>query len=211
MRSSASLPRPQRGEPGGPRRPSPDTPSERAALPGPQPLRATRGRRWSRARTRGEHSATTDRSPLPRMKAAVSDERDTACAMAQENVEIVKAAFDAYSRSDWDALLKDLAPDFEFDLSRSIAPQRGVYGREQLRKILGEFGEGFESMWTESHEFIEVGQHVIVPVTAHMVGRDGIEVQARTTWTWTIRDGAIGRVCLYQERAEALEAAGLSA
>jgi ketosteroid isomerase-like protein len=41
-------------------------------------------------------------------------------------------------------------------------------------------------------------------------GRDGIEVQARGIWVWTFRDGACVRITLYQEREEALEAAGLS-
>jgi len=41
-----------------------------------------------------------------------------------------------------------------------------------------------------------------------MVGRDGIEVEARTTWTWTLRNGAVERVCVYQTREEALEAVG---
>jgi ketosteroid isomerase-like protein len=99
---------------------------------------------------------------------------------------------------------------FKFDMSRSIAPQRGVYGREETPQVLSELTEGFESVQIEPHEFIEVGEHIVVPWTAHMVGRDGIEVEARTTWTWTIRDGAVERVCLYQEWDEALEAAGLS-
>ena len=48
-----------------------------------------------------------------------------------------------------------------------------------------------------------------MPFTNLARGRDGIEVQARGIWVWTIRDGSIVRVCLYQERHEALEAAGL--
>ena len=44
----------------------------------------------------------------------------------------------------------------------------------------------------------------------HGKGREGIEITASTTWVWTIRDGAIGRVSMYQERQEALEAAELS-
>jgi hypothetical protein len=51
---------------------------------------------------------------------------------------------------------------------------------------------------------------VIVPWTLHAVGHDGIEVEARATWMFTIRDGSLQRVCMYQEREEALEAAGLS-
>ena len=49
----------------------------------------------------------------------------------------------------------------------------------------------------------------MVPWTFHGVGRDGIEVQARPTWTFTVRDGAVERMCMYQEREEALEAARL--
>jgi ketosteroid isomerase-like protein len=41
-------------------------------------------------------------------------------------------------------------------------------------------------------------------------GRDGIEVQSRGIVVWTVREGLIVRFCLYQDRREALEAAGLS-
>jgi hypothetical protein len=48
-----------------------------------------------------------------------------------------------------------------------------------------------------------------MPFTNVARGRDGIEVQARGVWVWTIRDGSIVRACLYQELQDALEAAGL--
>ena len=130
--------------------------------------------------------------------------------MSQENVEIVKANIDAYNREDWDAFFKDLAPGFEMDFSRAVGPWRGVFGVDQARRLWEEFAASWESFRVEPHEFIEVGDHVVVPGTGHMVGRDGIEVEARVTFTWTIRDGAIERVCMFQERAEALEAVGLS-
>ena len=44
--------------------------------------------------------------------------------MSQENVEIVKAWYDAFNREDWDAMMKDAAPGFELDLSRTaVVPQ----------------------------------------------------------------------------------------
>jgi hypothetical protein len=43
-----------------------------------------------------------------------------------------------------------------------------------------------------------------------MVGRDGIEVRAQTTWAYTFRDGTVERITIYQERQEALEAVGPS-
>jgi hypothetical protein len=45
--------------------------------------------------------------------------------MSEENVEMVRAGLDAYARGDWDIALRDAAPDFEFDMSRAIGPQRG--------------------------------------------------------------------------------------
>jgi ketosteroid isomerase-like protein len=129
--------------------------------------------------------------------------------MSQENVEIVRAAIDAYNREDWDAALKDAAPGCEIDFSRAVGPWRGLYGLDQWRRILGEFGETWESVRQEPHEFIEAGDLVVVPMTQHVKGRGGIEVVASATFVWTIRNGAIKRSSMYQEE-EALEAAGLS-
>jgi ketosteroid isomerase-like protein len=98
----------------------------------------------------------------------------------------------------------------EMDFSRAIGPWRDVFGLDQFRRVMREFRETWESARLEAHEVIEVGDHVVVATTTHMVGRDGIDVEARLTWTWTIRDGAIERACMFQERGEALETVGLS-
>jgi ketosteroid isomerase-like protein len=130
--------------------------------------------------------------------------------MSQENVEVVKAWFDAFNREDWDAAFKDAAPGAEIDMSRAVGPWRGVYGLDQVRRVMEEFRETWESARQEPHEFIEAGDLVVVPSTVHLKGRDGIEVSASATTVWTIRDGAIERVTMYQDRQEALEAVGLS-
>ena len=130
--------------------------------------------------------------------------------MSQENVEIVKASIDAINRGDWDAMLKDAAPGFEYDFSRAVGPWRGVVGLDQIRRVLGEFRETWESARVEPHEFIEAGDLVLVPATQHLKGRGGIEVVARATFVWTIRNGAIERVSMYQEKEDALEDLGLS-
>jgi ketosteroid isomerase-like protein len=125
-------------------------------------------------------------------------------------VEIVKANIDAYNREDWNALAKDAAPGFEMDLSRAIGPVRGVFKLDQILRVVGEFAEYWESVRIEPQEFIEAGDLVVVPWAMHGRGRDGIELVARATFVWTIRDGAVERISLYQEREEALEAVGLS-
>ena len=130
--------------------------------------------------------------------------------MSHENVEIVKANIDAYSREEWDAFFKDFAPGFELDFSRALGPFRGVYGLDQVRRFLGEFRETWESARIEPHEFIEAGDLVVVPGTQHLKGRGGIEVVVRGTFVWTIRNGAVERVTMYQELPDALEDLGLS-
>ena len=129
--------------------------------------------------------------------------------MSQENVEIVRAAYDAYNRGDLDAALEHAAPDVELDWSRGVGPNSGVYKLDQMRSFFGDFTDTFESVRVEPDEFIEAGDHVVVPQTGYIRGRDGIEATARVSLVWTCRDGAIVRICLYQEKREALEAAGL--
>jgi ketosteroid isomerase-like protein len=126
------------------------------------------------------------------------------------NAQIVEAVIDAYNRGDWDAVLQDATPGFEFDLSRAKGPLHGVFRLDQMRRFFAEFAESWESVRIEPHKFIEASEQVVVPWTMHARGRDGIEVQTRVTWVWTIRDGAIVRASMYQERQDALEAVGLS-
>jgi ketosteroid isomerase-like protein len=125
------------------------------------------------------------------------------------NAEVVRAALDAWNRDDWDAILATATPDFELDMSRADGPFRGVYVTGQVRRFWESFAANWEARRFEPHELIDAGDHVVVPVTLHLRGRDGIEVSARITHLWTLRDGRLARMRMYQERAEALEAAGL--
>ncbi len=130
--------------------------------------------------------------------------------MSQENVEIVKAWYDAFNRQDWEAMVNDAAPGFELDFSRSDGPAAGVFGLDQMRRLLEGFFEIWESARLEAYEFIEAGDLVVVPGIQHVKGRGGIEVAARGAFVWTIRNGAIERMVMYQSRQDALEDLGLS-
>jgi ketosteroid isomerase-like protein len=130
--------------------------------------------------------------------------------MSQKNVAIARAFLEAYNREDFDAALKHAAPGFVLDFSRALGPYRGVYRRDQVRGFLEELNATFESVRFEPQDFIDAGDYVVVPLTIHFEGRDGIKLRADTTNLWLLRDGAVERVVLYQELHEALEAAGLS-
>jgi ketosteroid isomerase-like protein len=129
--------------------------------------------------------------------------------MSQENVEIVRRGIAAYNRRDFEAIRALNAPVVELDWSASRGPEAGVY--QGLEEVIG-FYENFLGAWEEvdieADDFIESGDAVVVPNTARLRGRDGIETVARSTFVFELRGGRITRIRLYQETREALEAAG---
>ena len=129
--------------------------------------------------------------------------------MSQENVEIIRAAIDALNKGDLDAWLKEAAPDYELDFSRAVGPVHGVFKLDQIRALLDDFFGQWEAVRFEADELIDAGEHVVVTLATSSRGRDGIEVTARTTWVWTFREGKVPRMGYYQDKPEALEAAGL--
>ena len=103
--------------------------------------------------------------------------------------------------------------DAVLDWSNSRAFDAGVYrGHAEIRA----FVEGFLTAWEEVRmEFVdgptEVKDGVLFTENlAHLRGRDGIEVEARTAWLITIRHGGQTSLSLYQTKQDALQAAGLS-
>jgi ketosteroid isomerase-like protein len=130
--------------------------------------------------------------------------------MSQENVEIARQAIDAYTRRDLEGVRGLADPGIELDWSASRGWLAGVYGgvEETLRFYEGYF-EAFDEIVIEPDRFIDAGDSVVVPNVAHQKGRDGIEVSARSTLVFTVRNHRLIRVCLYQETDQALRAVGL--
>jgi ketosteroid isomerase-like protein len=132
-------------------------------------------------------------------------------AMSEENVEVVHKAIEASNRRDLPMARALWHRDAEIDWSRSRGPLKGVYrGRGEVETFQNEFWSTFESVELETHGFIRAGSEVVVPNTAHLRGREGVEVIARSAFVYTVENGQITRLRMFQERAEALAAAGLS-
>jgi ketosteroid isomerase-like protein len=130
--------------------------------------------------------------------------------MSQENIELVRRAFDAYNRRDRDTLRALHHPDIEVDWSASPGPESRIYrGREQTAEFYDDFLDMFERVHLVPERFIEAGDAVVVPNSAELRGRDGIQAVARSTWVYEVRDGRIVRVRFYRKTADALEAMGL--
>jgi ketosteroid isomerase-like protein len=142
---------------------------------------------------------------------SVAPARDTERAMSQSNVEVVRRHMEAWNRCDLTTLSTLWRSDGEIDWSRARGPLKGVYrGQGEREAFWNEFWSTFEAVELDLSDFRQAGPYVVASNTAHMRGRDGIEVTARSTSVYTLEDGLIIRLRMFQERAEALEAAGLS-
>jgi ketosteroid isomerase-like protein len=129
--------------------------------------------------------------------------------MSGENIELVRHVFDAVNRGDIAAAQEVGADDAVWDWSNSIGPAKGVYrGREQQREFWTSFVEAFDEVRWDPEEIVEVDDsRVIVVNHVRMRGRgSGVEVDAVGAQLWTITEGWVRSVKLYQSKAEALEA-----
>jgi ketosteroid isomerase-like protein len=114
--------------------------------------------------------------------------------MSQQNMETVRRHNEAWNGRKLTAWLGLFRSDAAIDWSRSRGPLKGVYcGQGRLKTFWDEFWSTFQDVQVEMHEFTEVGSEVVVANTAHMRGREGIEVIARGVFVFTVENEAITR------------------
>src|SRR5882672_10959078 len=101
--------------------------------------------------------------------------------MSQENVDLVKRSIEAYNRPDFEALREVTHADAQLDWSESRGLEAGIYhGVDEVMGFYENFLGTFEEVDIKPDRFIESGDSVVVPNTAHVRGRDGIETVARS-------------------------------
>jgi ketosteroid isomerase-like protein len=129
--------------------------------------------------------------------------------MSEENVEIVRAAYDSFNRRDWDAMFSEAHPDFEFTLARG--PEAGVHrGPEAVKALLQDQQAAFDVWTIEPEEFFENDEIVVAFVRFELRPKgSSAQFQIRIGALWTFRDGKVASVEGFPEREKALEAAGL--
>jgi ketosteroid isomerase-like protein len=134
--------------------------------------------------------------------------------MSKENVELLYRAF---NRRDFEALVELYHPEaalrpgvVAFDVKSSYR------GREEIREFFEtiiayaeEFG--WEDYAVEPEKIIELDDGRVLAVERwHMHSKDGAELNTQITDLYEFRDNLIVRLDGFRDKAEALEAAGLS-
>jgi ketosteroid isomerase-like protein len=137
--------------------------------------------------------------------------------MSQENVEIVRRAFEAFNKDGVEAVVSSglYSPKIVFDLSTSGIPGLGVYrGYQEVKSFFEDDWFQtfpFEEWEQELDELIDHGDQVIGMSRQRGRGKSsGVDAELQIAQIATLRDGQIARVDTYLDRDQALEAAGLS-
>jgi len=126
--------------------------------------------------------------------------------MSGENVEVVREAWDAYARGDYDRIAGFHDPHIVVVTLEDGA----LYGNDAVLANYQRWDEAWEGAKTTLEEVIGHGDRVFVAARFHARGRaSGVEVETRLYEVYTVRDGKVLRIDEYATRDEAIEAAGL--
>jgi ketosteroid isomerase-like protein len=131
--------------------------------------------------------------------------------MSQENVEIVRRAYDAWDRGDMDAMLATLHPALVY-VTSGVFPglDPAYHGHDGFRRFWRDFRGTWESLSIAVDELRDCGERILGLLEFNARGRDGLEVQRQAANVWTLQDGLAVRIENHGDWARALEAVGLS-
>jgi ketosteroid isomerase-like protein len=131
--------------------------------------------------------------------------------MSEGNVQIIRAAFEAWERGGMVSALDFLAPEIEWKVRTDLPDAQLYRGHDGIRELMSHFDEVMEDMWFEHQELIPAGDDQVL-AALRWGGRgkgSGADFdEAREAWVFTVRAGKIARVEEFATREQALTAVG---
>ena len=146
----------------------------------------------------------------PRVCPPGPDARDTGRAMSQENVENLRAFWEAWTPGE-DMDMSILDPEVTYQDANLPDHIGETYrGHEGVARATERWLEPYESVTIELERIVGRGDHLVSVHHAQSKARyTGIEDEGPVAYTWTFRDGKVIHFRSYRDPAEALEAVGL--
>jgi ketosteroid isomerase-like protein len=128
--------------------------------------------------------------------------------MSQENVDLVRRMFWAFDH-DSDAWQSMLSPALEwFPFENNHTPSYGIAAAVRTRD---QWRDAWDDARSDAEDVVGEGENVVASV--HLTGRgktSGAEVDVRIHFHLKVRDGKVVYVYEHLDKADALEAVGVS-
>jgi uncharacterized protein len=122
-----------------------------------------------------------------------------------EVAELVRGAYEAFSRGEFEAVVDLLHPEVEWVPPTDSVEPGALRGRDAVREYLAP--NIFEEQTAEPLELIEEGNRVLVVARVHArASGSGIEIDQVVYHLFTIEDGLAVRFSTHIDRKEALAA-----
>ncbi len=131
--------------------------------------------------------------------------------MSEQNVEIVRRAYQLLNRGDIESLVELCSDDFVMDMSERVFNPETYRGHEGMRRFHRDVQEAWESYQWTVEDALAAGDSVVALLRCHGKSSKGAPpVDWRVAWIWNFDEGRPTSLRFYRDRAKALEAAGLS-
>jgi hypothetical protein len=131
--------------------------------------------------------------------------------MSEENVEIVRQAYERLNRGDVEGVVELCDENFVVDMSERVFNPAVYRGHEGIRRFYRDVMEVWETYHWDVEDALTSGDDVVAML--HCLGRgrgSGLEIDWRVAWIWTVRNGRGMSLRFFRDRDRALEAAGLA-
>jgi ketosteroid isomerase-like protein len=133
--------------------------------------------------------------------------------MSQENVEVVRQAFEGFNRGDVEAVVEVCDPAIEWSPPAGLPGVSTYHGHDGVRAATGDMLDVFGELRAEPERIIDAEDQVVALFRWRGHGKGSgvsLELFGAQAGVFTIRNRKMIRVQWYIDRAEALEAAGFS-
>jgi uncharacterized protein len=132
--------------------------------------------------------------------------------MSQENVDVIRQGWDAWLRGDLPGLFRQFDPEIVWDTSHFRDwPESAYHGIAGVERFLNEWLDVWDDYEVGVEDVLAAPDGRVVSLIWHRgKGRNsGLAMEMEMAQIATVRDGKVTRLDNYDDRAEALEAAGL--
>jgi ketosteroid isomerase-like protein len=130
--------------------------------------------------------------------------------VSQQNVDLVRASFEAFGRGDFNAAFAVYDPSAEWQTAEDEPDSRTYTGVPELRAFVAHLADPWTDRFGQAvrfEDFIDCGDWVVAPWSGRLHGHgSGIEIEVSETYAVQVCDGRIVRVEEYRTVEEALEA-----
>jgi ketosteroid isomerase-like protein len=132
--------------------------------------------------------------------------------VSQQNVDIVRTAFDSFTRGDIQAVLRHCDEEIVITQPAELPgapPQQ--HGHSGVLEAFSIWPEQWDDYWIEILDITDAGDHVIVNTRQGGRGKQGgVAVEMPFTFVFTLRDQKFVEWRIFTREDQALQALGLA-